>query len=131
MGGLPILRGLYEPRLQDCRGLGRDILQATHKTLANEAANKVTAYEAVAQMSDAYVDDSSVLDPVVTEDDEGIKDVDDLSTPDEDDRTEQADVQNSYKKNLQRPFSPGLLRRPVFRIQLIVSFTVHHLKLSD
>ena len=51
-------------------------------------------------MSDAYVDDSSVLDQVVTEDDEGITDVDDSSTPDEDDRTEQTDVQNSYKKYL-------------------------------
>ena len=67
------------------------VQKATHKTLANE----VTAHEAAAQMSDAYVDDSSVLDQVVTEDDEGIKDVDDLSTPDEDDRTEQTDVQNS------------------------------------
>ena len=55
----------------------------------------VTAHEAAAQMSDAYVDDSSVLDQA-----EGITDVVDSSTPDEDDRTEQTDVQNSYKKYL-------------------------------
>ena len=70
------------------------VQKATHKTLANE----VTSHEAAAQMTDAYVDDSSVLDQAVTEDDEGITDVDDSSAPDEDDRTEQTDVQNSYKK---------------------------------
>ena len=67
------------------------VQKVTHKTLANE----VTAHEAAAQMSDAYVDDSSVLDQA-----EGITDVVDSSTPDEDDRTEQTDVQNSYKKYL-------------------------------
>ena len=67
------------------------VQKATHKTLANE----VTAHEAAAEMSDAYVDDSSVLDQA-----EGITDVVDSSTPDKDDRTEQTDVQNRYKKYL-------------------------------
>ena len=42
-----------------------------------------TVHEAAAQMYDAYVDDSSVLDQAVTEDDEGIKDVDNSSISDE------------------------------------------------